>query len=468
MIRLRLCCGMALVASMASILTVSELTRVVREVLEGRIGEVWVEGEISNYRKQSSGHHYFTLKDDRAQLACVMFARSYGAQTRVPLADGMQVQVYGQVTVYEARGQYQLIIRLLQPKGQGVLQAKFEALKQKLQAEGLFDPDRKRSLPKFPRRVALVTSPTGAAVQDMINILRRRSPWLSILICPVRVQGEGAAQEISRTIDYVSSRAAELKLDVMIVGRGGGSLEDLWEFNEEIVARSIFRSRIPVISAVGHEIDFTIADFVADRRAPTPSAAAEIVAPDIVALQSELISRSSALDRLVRQALEIRQIRLQRLAGTPYFRDPRRLIFERQQRLDQLEMRLVQFGKSVFQQRRAWIEKIRIFLSAFRPDRLLQAKRAELAALGMRLGRSLAANVEFRKNRVTELANVIRLLGPQQTLERGYSITLDAKGNVIRSVQDMATGDSIQTKLTDGTATSVVEEVTTLEGYAPS
>jgi exodeoxyribonuclease VII large subunit len=453
---------MALVGSMASILTVSELTRVVREVLEGRIGEVWVEGEISNYRKQSSGHHYFTLKDDRAQLACVMFARSYGAQTRMPLADGMQVQVYGQVTVYEARGQYQLIIRLLQPKGQGVLQAKFEALKQKLQAEGLFDPDRKRSLPKFPRRVALVTSPTGAAVQDMINILRRRSPWLSILICPVRVQGEGAALEISRTIDYVSSRAVELKLDVMIVGRGGGNLEDLWEFNEEIVARSIFRSRIPVISAVGHEIDFTIADFVADRRAPTPSAAAEIVAPDIVALQRELISRSSALDRLVRQALEIRQIRLQRLADMPYLRDPRRLIFERQQRVDQLEMRLVQFGKSVFQQRRARIEKIRIFLSAFRPDRLLQAKRAELAALGMRLGRSLAANVEFRKNRVTELANVIRLLGPQQTLERGYSITLDAKGNVIRSVQDMATGDRIQTKLTDGTAKSVVE------GYAPS
>ena len=462
MIRLRLRCGMALVASMASILTVSELTRVVREVIEGHIGEVWVEGEISNYRKQSSGHHYFTLKDDRAQLACVMFARSYGAQTRMSLADGMQVQVYGQVTVYEARGQYQLIIRLLQPKGQGVLQAKFEALKQKLQAEGLFDPDRKRSLPKFPRRVALVTSPTGAAVQDMINILRRRSPWLSILICPVRVQGEGAALEISRTIDYVSSRAAELKLDVMIVGRGGGNLEDLWEFNEEIVARSIFRSRIPVISAVGHEIDFTIADFVADRRAPTPSAAAEIVAPDIIALQSELISRSSALDRLVRQALEIRQIRLQRLAGTPHLRDPRRLIFERQQRVDQLEMRLVQFGKSVFQQRRARIERIRIFLSAFRPDRLLQAKRAELAALGIRLGRSLAANVEFRKNRVTELANVIRLLGPQQTLERGYSITLDVKGNVIRSVQDMATGDSIQTKLTDGTAKSVVEEVASL------
>jgi exodeoxyribonuclease VII large subunit len=186
---------------MASILTVTELTRVIREVLEGRIGDVWVDGEISNYRKQSSGHHYFTLKDDRAQLACVMFARSYGAQTRIPLSDGMQVQVFGQVTVYEARGQYQLIVQLIQSKGQGVLQAKFEALKRKLQAEGLFDPERKRALPAFPQRVALVTSPTGAAVQDMLNILQRRSPWLSILICPVRVQGDGAALEIASMID---------------------------------------------------------------------------------------------------------------------------------------------------------------------------------------------------------------------------------------------------------------------------
>ena len=192
---------------MATIFTVSEITRVVREVLEGRIGEVWVEGEISNYRKQSSGHHYFTLKDDRSQIPCVMFARSYGAQTRIALSDGMQVQVYGLVSVYEARGQYQLIVQLLQPRGQGVLQAKFEALKRKLQVEGLFETDHKRPIPKFPRRVALVTSSTGAAVQDMLNILKRRSPWLRILICPVRVQGEGAAAEISEMIDFVSSHA---------------------------------------------------------------------------------------------------------------------------------------------------------------------------------------------------------------------------------------------------------------------
>src|SRR5246500_5132308 len=283
---------------MATILSVTELTRHVRDILESRLGEVWVEGEISNYRRQSSGHHYFTLKDDRSQVACVMFARSYGAQSRVALWDGMQIQAYGRVTVYEARGQYQLIVQLVQSKGQGVLQAKFEALKRKLLAEGLFEASRKRALPKFPRRVALVTSPTGAVLQDMLNILQRRNPWLSILICPVRVQGEGAAAEISEMIRHVSSRAHELKVDVIIVGRGGGSFEDLWEFNEESVAQAIYLSRVPVISAVGHEIDFTIADFVADIRAPTPSAAAELIVPDICALRADLVSRRAALDRL--------------------------------------------------------------------------------------------------------------------------------------------------------------------------
>jgi exodeoxyribonuclease VII large subunit len=444
---------------MATILTVSELTRVVREILEGRIGEVWVQGEISNLRKQSSGHHYFTLKDDRAQISCVMFARSYGAQSKMALSDGMQVQAYGLVSVYEARGQYQLIVQLIQPRGQGLLQAKFEALKRKLQAEGLFDTGRKRALPKFPRRVALVTSPSGAALQDMLNILKRRSPWLSILICPVRVQGEGAAAEISAMIDFISMQAAELKVDLMVVGRGGGSLEDLWEFNEERVARSIYRSRIPIVSAVGHEIDFTIADFVADLRAPTPSAAAELVVPDIFALQGELVSRRSALDRLVRQALEIRRMHVRRLAEAPYFREPRRLIVERQQRVDQLEMRLLEIWKSAFQQRRSRIEKMVTFLSAFRPERWLQAKRGEVVGLEMRLRRLAASKLDSHKNRLAEIANFLRLLGPRQTLERGYSITLDGDGNVVRSIQALKVGDPIRTKLAEGDLTSVVQEL---------
>src|SRR5580704_14935773 len=444
-LQLSLPCFAALVHSMATILSVSELTRTIREILEGRIGEVWVEGEISNYRKQSSGHHYFTLKDDRSQIPCVMFARSYGAQTRIFLVDGMQVQAYGLVSVYEARGQCQLIVQLIQPRGQGLLQAKFEALKRKLQAEGLFDPNHKRTLPKFPQRIALVTSSTGAAVQDMLNILKRRSPWLSILICPVRVQGEGAAAEISQMIDFVSSRAGELKVDLMIVGRGGGSLEDLWEFNEESVARSIYSSHVPVVSAVGHEIDFTIADFVADLRAPTPSAAAELVGPDIVALRGDLVSRRSSLDRLIRQALEIRQLQVRRLSERPYFREPRRLMVERQQRVDQLETRLSETWKNALQQRRSGIERILTFLSAFRPERWLQAKRGELAGLEGRLRRNVSSSLDSCKSRVAELSNFLRLLGPRQTLDRGYSITLDNQLRVVRSPHTLKAGDRILT-----------------------
>ena len=427
--------------------------------MEGQIGEIWVEGELSNYRKQSSGHHYFTLKDDRSQLPCVMFARSYGAQTRIALSDGMQVQAYGLLSVYEARGQYQLVVQLIQPRGQGLLQVKFEALKQKLQAEGLFEPAHKRSLPKFPQRIALVTSSTGAAVQDMLNILKRRSPWLSILICPVRVQGEGAAAEISEMINFISSRADELKVDLMIVGRGGGSMEDLWEFNEESVARSIYASSIPVVAAIGHEIDFTIADFVADLRAPTPSAAAELVAPDLLALQGELVSRRAALDRLILQALEIRRIQARRLSEARYFREPRRLIVERQQRVDQLEMRLAEIWKNSLQQRRSGIERILTFLSVFRPERWLQAKRGEIAALETRLRWAASNRLESCKNRVAELANILRLLGPRQTLERGYSITLNAVEVLSEPSRHWRLGDRVQTKLADGEIYSVVEEL---------
>ncbi len=260
-------------------------------------------------------------------------------------------------------------------------------------------------------------------------------------------------------IDFLSLRADELKIDLMIVGRGGGSLEDLWEFNEERVARSIYGSRIPVVSAVGHEIDFTIADFVADLRAPTPSAAAELVGPDIVALRGDLVSRRSALDRLIRQALEIRQLQVRRLSERPYFREPRRLIVERQQRVDQLEMRLSEIWKSALQQRRSRIERNLTFLSAFRPERWLQAKRGELAGLEGRLRRNVSSRLDSRRNRVAELTNFLRLLGPRQTLERGYSITLDNQQRVVRSPHTLKAGDRILTKLAEGEVNSVVEQL---------
>ncbi|PYL64995.1 MAG: exodeoxyribonuclease VII large subunit, partial [Verrucomicrobia bacterium] len=250
----------------SKVLTVAELTRQIRGTLEARFGAVWVQGEVSNYKLHPSGHQYFTLKDQRAQIACVIF-RNAMAPLRQALADGTQVQVYGNVSVFEARGQYQLSVQILQPRGLGLLQAKFEALKRKLDAEGLFDVARKHALPKFPRRIGIVTSPTGAAIRDLLNVLRRRAPWLQILINPARVQGTGAAADIAVAIrELATANENWLPVDLIVVARGGGSIEDLWEFNEEIVARTIVDVSVPIVSAIGHEIDFTIADFVADLR----------------------------------------------------------------------------------------------------------------------------------------------------------------------------------------------------------
>ena len=281
----------------SKIFTVAELTRQIRGTLETKFGAVWVQGEISNYRPQPSGHRYFTLKDQRAAISCVIFRNTLPPDAP-PIADGAQIQVYGNITVFEARGQYQLSVQILQTRGAGLLQAKFEALKRKLEAEGLFDAGRKRALPKFPKRIGIITSSSGAAIRDMLNVLRRRAPNVEVLISPVRVQGIGAAAEIATAIKELGRPNEAWKaLDLIVITRGGGSIEDLWEFNEEIVARAIFHSSLPVVSAVGHEIDFTIADFVADLRAPTPSAAAELIVPD----STELLRRVNELENCLQQ-----------------------------------------------------------------------------------------------------------------------------------------------------------------------
>src|SRR5437867_9788995 len=296
----------------SKVFTVSELTRSIRGTLETKFGAVWVQGEISNYKLHPSGHQYFTLKDQRAQIACVIWRDTLPRKlSGQPLVDGSQVQIYGTVTVFEARGQYQLNVRILQPRGVGLLQAKFEALKRKLEAEGLFAAERKRALQKFPRRIGIVTSPSGAAIRDMLNVLRRRAPWLQILISPVRVQGTGAAQEIAVAIRELAVPNVNWQpLDLIVVTRGGGSIEDLWEFNEEIVARAIFHSAVPIVSAVGHEIDFTICDFVADFRAPTPSAAAELIVPDIIDLQRRIDGCTRTLGRQLLNRVRDAQQRL--------------------------------------------------------------------------------------------------------------------------------------------------------------
>src|SRR5438874_4562941 len=409
----------------AKVFTVSELTRSIRGTLETKFGAVWVQGEISNYKLHPSGHQYFTLKDQRAQISCVVW-RDTMLPPRQPLLDGAQVQVYGTVTVFEARGQYQLNVQILQPRGVGVLQAKFEALKRKLEAEGLFAPERKRPLPKFPRRIGIITSPTGAAIRDMLNVLRRRAPWLQILINPVRVQGTGAAQEIAVAIRELANEAFA-PLDLIVVTRGGGSIEDLWEFNEEIVARAIFHSAVPIVVAVGHEIDFTISDFVADLRAPTPSAAAELIVPDIIDLQRRIDGCSRVLARQLLNRVRDAQQRL----------DHAREILQRC-----LAHKIDSYKRSLLN-----------ILRALQPRKLsgeLMMRRNRFADLHRRLVACPPRLLENAVHRFQRIEGILRVLGPDATLRRGYSITMNDHGKIIRTVTAIRLRMKIRTRVSDG------------------
>ena len=323
------------------VLSVTQLVRRMKNVLEVQVGEIWVEGEVSNLRKQLSGHWYFSLKDEHAQISCAMF----GARRRegcAALADGAMVRVLAEATLYEARGQAQLVVHRVEPAGLGALQARFEALKRKLDAEGLFDPARKRPLPAFPRTIGVVTSESGAALRDILHVLERRAPWVRVVLAPVRVQGKGAELEIARAIEQLG-RADQFgwpRCDVLIVGRGGGSLEDLWNFNEEIVARAIHACPVPVVSAVGHEIDFTIADFVADLRAATPSAAAELVAPDRGELRRHLDTLRRRITRHAAERIERLDTRLAGIRRGVLGRGPDPLLREPVMRVDALRAAL--------------------------------------------------------------------------------------------------------------------------------
>ena len=437
------------------VFSVSEITRTVRAVLEDEIGTVWVEGEVSNYRKQASGHQYFTLKDAQAQLACVWFARGGSRLKQVALTDGMQVQVRGALTVYEARGQYQLNVQLVQAGGAGLLQAKFEALKRKLEAEGLFAAERKRELPGFPAVVGIVTSPTGAALRDMLHVLARRAPWLRVIVSPARVQGEGAAAEIAAGIAALNELAAPP--DVIVVARGGGSVEDLWAFNEEVVARAIVASAIPVVSAVGHEIDFTIADFAAALRAPTPSAAAELIAPDAAELTRELGQWATQLRRQMSAALGAQRVRLDFLARSTFFREPEQRLAAAQQRTDLAEEALRRAMREHLVARRQDVGALLAALRQYRPDQLLALRRQHFDALRAKFQARFDEARKEPKARFTRLAAMLRLLAPTATLARGYSITTTTDGSTIRSVTDVQRGTQIVTRLADGEVKSRVE-----------
>lgn len=449
-------------------LTVSQLTRRIRLLLEDAIGEVWVEGEVSNLRVQSSGHQYFTLKDETAQLSCVLF-RANAGRLGTALRDGMQVRVFGTLTVYEQRGAYQVIVRVVQPRGVGALQAKFEALKQKLAAEGLFDQEWKKAIPRHPKCVALVTSPSGAAVRDMLQILERRSPWLHVLVFPVRVQGQGAEVEIARALE-VLNRAQAYGIpapDTIVVARGGGSLEDLWSFNEELVARAIFASEIPVISAVGHEIDFTIADFVADLRAPTPSAAAELLAPDGAEMQRHFEAVGRRLSGLLAAVLERAQRELDLLGRGALQREPERLLREAEQDVDALEEALTTALGRRWERLAEWLTGRRLELEKHRPALWIAGMEQRVIYLSQRMAAAIERQADLAARRVEALAQLLKSLGPEAVLARGFSVTTDAGGRVISDPAQVRTGERVMTKVAAGRFESVVTVSGVLEPEAP-
>ena len=424
-----------------TVLSVSELTAQVKCLLEESVGSVRVTGEVTNLRAQASGHMYFTLKDAAAQLSCVLFSREKVGHREL-LADGQKVLLQGDVTVYEARGQYQLIVRAVELQGVGALQIAFEKLKQKLAAEGLFAPERKRLLPKYPQRIGLVTSPTGAAIRDVLHVVQRRNPGLEIILAPCRVQGQGASEEVAGAIRLLnefnqSPATRHLSLDLILITRGGGSLEDLWAFNEEAVARAVFESALPVVSAVGHEIDFTISDFVADVRAATPSVAAEIITEGVFASRQQV---ADLMQRMLRS-------------------HPRRRMNELLQRLDDLQAGLLRWTRQGTKERQVAWENLATRLLRVRPLQLLKQRRELLGMHRRRLRELARAQLHNRGNRFVAMAARLRLLGPEQVLARGYSITMNAAtGKVIRRAKDVSSGQHLTTRVKEGRISSRVEQ----------
>jgi len=448
-------------ATTRRVLTVTELTATVRRVLESQIGQIWITGEVTNLRAQGSGHTYFSLKDANAQLSCVLF-RSEPVAHREFLQDGQMVILQGTLTVYEVRGQYQLRVTDIELRGQGALQVAFEKLKQKLQAEGLFAPERKRPIPRCPHRIGLVTSPTGAAIRDVLHVIERRQPGLEVVLSSCRVQGFGAAEEIACAIRLLNEWSASQPgqpLDLILITRGGGSLEDLWSFNEEIVARAIFDSAVPVVSAVGHEIDFTISDFVADLRAATPSAAAEIITEGAFASRKFLAETAPYLRQLIRQRMEQEEQALRRLTQGLSRLHPRTLLNQRLQYLDELHSTLFRCARQTFRKDRlAWQNLQQRFLRV-RPSLILLQRRQFVRDLERRLRDQSRSQVLSRRHFFANLQTRLHLLSPENILARGYSITTNAAtGRVIRAPSDIRAGTKLKTRLHQAEIRSVVEE----------
>ncbi|MBT6601064.1 MAG: exodeoxyribonuclease VII large subunit [Nitrospina sp.] len=437
------------------IYSVSQITGDVKSILESAFDSIWIEGEISNLRIPSSQHAYFILKDNRSQIRCVFF-KGFRAGLKFQPEDGDQVLLFGRMTVYESRGDYQLIVERMEPKGLGALQKSFEKLKAGLMQEGLFNEENKKPIPPFPWRVGVVTSATGAAVRDIINIIQRRNPKVSVLVYPVKVQGEGAAKEIAEGIQQMNLIK---DLDVLIVGRGGGSIEDLWAFNEEVVARAIYKSVLPIVSAVGHEIDFTITDLVADLRAPTPSAAAELIVPKL----DEMLHKKNILSEQLLLVLtnKINQYAdlLKRLMERRFFKDLTYIIQPQTQRLDDLNNRLFRgLEQSVILQKQNMMSIIHQFIR-LNPLNNIQKLIEKKELLLHLLVQNIQATVRLDRERFDGISKNLNALSPLAILDRGYSIT-SFQGKSLAKTNQIKQGDSVNIRLSKGQLDCTVDKVT--------
>jgi exodeoxyribonuclease VII large subunit len=434
-----------------SVYTVSALNMQARALLEEHFAQVWVEGEISNLARPRSGHIYFSLKDDRCQLRCAMFRMHNRRMDFVP-EDGMQVLANGRISLYPERGDYQLIVQFLEEAGAGALRRAFEALKARLAAEGLFDEAHKRALPLLPRQIGVITSPTGAALRDILSVLARRFPAIPVLIYPVPVQGVEAAPAIVRMLEVAGNDG---RCDVLLLARGGGSLEDLWAFNEESVARAIRASTVPVVTGVGHEIDITIADFAADSRAATPSAAAELVSPQASEWRQLVVTQVRRLARHTRRRVADER----RLLGTLTRRlvHPRRRLFDLSQGLDALLTRLTRATRQAKVARHERWASVDARLRQQNPSRLLEARKAACRQLTQRLIQASNRNVLAQRTRLAALVRAMEAVSPGRTLERGYAIVTRADdGKLVRAAQQVAVGDEIETRLATGRLRSTI------------
>ncbi|MGO1462423.1 MAG: exodeoxyribonuclease VII large subunit [Oleiphilaceae bacterium] len=434
-------------------LTVSELNHQARHLLESSFMQVWIEGELSGFSRPSSGHWYFSLKDRKCQIRCAMF-RGMNQRIRTIPKEGDKVRIRGKVTLYETRGDFQIIVEHIEPAGLGALQQAFEELKRKLQAEGLFDAGLKKPIPALPAHIGVVTSPTGAAIHDILTVLARRCPGIPVTLYPTTVQGQPATAEIVRAIALSQTHGVA---DVLIIGRGGGSLEDLWCFNEESVARAIAACPIPTVSAVGHETDVTIADFVADLRAPTPSAAAEKVSPDQREMLRQINDREFRLISAAKRAFQQLNTKLDHLSAR--LRDPRRELLEKAQRLDELEQRL---GKAIEQR----VERLQTRSTHLAQRLAMQSPRKQLAnsrevldRSDLQLNKAMQRILAQQQDKLEHTASALNVVSPLATLGRGYAIARDKQGNIVRNAKDVSVGDPMFTHVAEGMVTSEVTSV---------